>query len=61
MDAWIVREPVLSWLACAVVSLVSVAAYNLFLGMAVVYLAATIRVPKRRHRELVVVVPHVKP
>ena len=53
MDAWIVREPVLSWLACAVVSLVSVTVYSLFLGVAVVYFAATLR-PKRHSCELMV-------
>ena len=54
MDAWTVREPVLSWLACAVVSLVSVTVYSLFLGVVVVYLAATLHT-KRGRGELVVI------
>jgi hypothetical protein len=53
MDAWIVREPVLSWFACAIVSFVSIAVYSVFLGGAIIYFAATVR-PSRPCEVMVV-------
>ena len=38
MDVWTVREPVLGWLACALVSVVSITVYNGALAAAALYL-----------------------